>query len=198
MTVEAAIRNLWGEEEPAELISGNYNPWQVAVPVFGVLIVARLDAEVEGGSGEPIQAYRALLVQPDSKGGYSDESNKVERDAKVVDNDVEVELLPNSSGGDRLVVVLRGAAAPPPAIYTGARCGSCNAPVLWAINEKTGKRVPLDAVTVDDGNIVIVNRKPNGTPIVKYLRKGEAVPDGARYKSHFATCPNADQHRKGK
>lgn len=88
-------------------------------------------------------------------------------------------------------------------------CGSCKAPVKWAINEGSGKREPLDVEPVDNGNIEIVGvsrrHEDHGvveTPVIRHLKKGEVdvlpgfeVPD--RYVSHFATCPYAKRHRKG-
>lgn len=72
-------------------------------------------------------------------------------------------------------------------------CGSCKAPVVWVITEK-GKRMPLDKEPVPNGNIIVLN---NG--IAHFLLKDEPVkPETKRYVSHFATCPNAGQHRKGK
>lgn len=97
----AQMRVLDGRQvNDLEFVLGqDHNPYQVRVPGFGVLIIARRYAD---------NAWRALLVQPDPHGGYSEESPKLEREAVVVDTgDVEVELLPGREGrGDRLVVVL--------------------------------------------------------------------------------------------
>lgn len=68
-------------------------------------------------------------------------------------------------------------------------CRSCGAPILWARTVQ-GKAIPLDAQRSERGNIE--------------LRGGTAhyvTPDinaELRYISHFATCPQADQHRKPK
>ena len=59
-------------------------------------------------------------------------------------------------------------------------CKKCGAPMKW-VKSKAGKWMPLDAeplkvVTQDaDGDWVVVTA----------------------YTSHFATCPNADEFRKG-
>ena len=60
---------------------------------------------------------------------------------------------------------------------------SCNAPIMWAVTTD-GKKVPLD----EDPLLVAVLDKPGDPPVVKFVR--------ARL-NHFATCPNAAQHRKG-
>lgn len=95
-----------------------------------------------------------------------------------------------------------------------AKCRSCKQPIRWAITEKNARRIPLDLEPADDGNIVETGATDpsTGAPIVRYLKKSEGVtwptmalvlggqePEPqARYVSHFATCPNADQHRKKK
>jgi hypothetical protein len=72
------------------------------------------------------------------------------------------------------------------------RCRSCQAPMLWARTEK-GRRIPLDVEPYAGDD-------PRGLFV---LRAGVAVavPAGAfedepRYRSHFATCPDASAHRR--
>lgn len=55
-----------------------------------------------------------------------------------------------------------------------ARCRSCRAQIIW-FKTATGKNMPVDADTVE----------PDDDEL-----------DLERHKSHFATCPNANQHRK--
>lgn len=82
-------------------------------------------------------------------------------------------------------------------------CRSCGAPIFWAVNDK-GKREPIDADPREDGNIAIVGKEEGGgDPVVRHLKKGEGdtLPGLAlprRFVSHFATCPNASQHRRAK
>lgn len=71
------------------------------------------------------------------------------------------------------------------------RCRSCDAPVLWANTEK-GRRMPLDPDPYSGPD-----------PRVFVLRAGVAIavtpdafPDEPNYRSHFATCPNAAEHRR--
>jgi hypothetical protein len=56
------------------------------------------------------------------------------------------------------------------------RCSSCRAQIIWFKTE-AGKNMPVDADTVE----------PEDEEL-----------DLTRHKSHFATCPNANQHRKRK
>lgn len=53
--------------------------------------------------------------------------------------------------------------------------------------------MPVDAVPCTDGNLVIVGERI-------YFRHDEDLQFAAdqRYKSHFATCPKAKEHRKRK
>jgi hypothetical protein len=56
------------------------------------------------------------------------------------------------------------------------RCSSCRAKIIWFKTE-AGNNMPVDADTVE----------PEDEEL-----------DLTRHKSHFATCPNANQHRKRK
>ncbi len=78
-------------------------------------------------------------------------------------------------------------------------CRSCGAPLLFAVTESKGRRIPIDADPatgeprpVADGNLQIVGRRADGTPIVRVNN------DGAPYRSHFATCTNPKQHRRSR
>lgn len=59
-------------------------------------------------------------------------------------------------------------------------CSSCGAPIIWA-ESKAGKPTPLDA-------------KPES----RFIFIEGVAQQIMTYTSHFATCPNADQHRRGK
>lgn len=66
-----------------------------------------------------------------------------------------------------------------------ARCRSCHAPIVWAEFRKSGKRMPFDAP------LVVISahsaETPTGTRMVEVVDLAQ---------SHFASCPNADQHRR--
>lgn len=84
-----------------------------------------------------------------------------------------------------------------------SHCRSCRAEVLW-VEWASGKRMPVDA-TPDNRPL------PKGGDIVLAVRGGlfgklvaEKFDTNAhgfarnRYTSHFATCPNANEHRRGR
>ena len=65
-------------------------------------------------------------------------------------------------------------------------CRSCKAPIIWAESVK-GKKMPIDAERVDDGNFEIVG--------------GQAFTvanSGPHYQSHFASCPEANIWREAR
>ncbi len=78
------------------------------------------------------------------------------------------------------------------------QCRSCQAKILWAITP-AGKRMPVDHAPSDDGNILLVHTAMD-TPLAVVLSKeglemASRSPMGLR-TSHFATCPNAEEHRR--
>lgn len=88
-------------------------------------------------------------------------------------------------------------------------CSRCSAPIKWVI-QTTGSLQPLDPDPRADGNIVLTGlTRPHGVrenvPEVRVLTKAErdatgalALDYGSRYVTHFATCPNARDFRKGR
>lgn len=83
-------------------------------------------------------------------------------------------------------------------------CRSCGAPVLWAVTPNS-KAIPLNPEPVENGNLVLDAPHPmlgaggegHGTgPRLARPPQLDDDPDGARYVSHFVTCPNAALHRK--
>ncbi len=69
------------------------------------------------------------------------------------------------------------------------RCHSCEAPVRW-VRTASGKAMPIDPEPVDGGNVWLDS---NG---VAHVGDEQWAPSPRRYKSHFATCPNAAKHRR--
>jgi len=70
-------------------------------------------------------------------------------------------------------------------------CRSCGAQIAWFKSVLTDKAMPVDVEPVADGNVVIRNGKAH------VLRANTPVQDDElRYVNHFATCPNAAEHRK--
>ena len=75
-----------------------------------------------------------------------------------------------------------------------AQCRSCGAEIIW-IHSASGNLMPLDAVPVEDGNMCIVDGKAHSISSDLFE---PMLPQGPRYKSHFATCPQAQKWRKKK
>lgn len=80
-----------------------------------------------------------------------------------------------------------------------SRCRSCNAEILWA-ETANGKKMPLDAEPVDASEllaglqVLLKGRGDHGEDLVtSAVATGLPVP---LYRSHFATCPDAAQHRR--
>lgn len=77
-------------------------------------------------------------------------------------------------------------------------CRSCRAPVVWVATEaregKPSKSMPLDATpdgrveVVEGGNVEYVE---DSTSTVRVVATGQG-----RFRSHFASCPHAREHRK--
>jgi hypothetical protein len=64
-------------------------------------------------------------------------------------------------------------------------CRSCGAPILWVFTEG-GKRMPVDAKPASG---LVLDDPESPTPTARIRRV---------YTSHFATCPQAAQHRKAR
>jgi hypothetical protein len=74
---------------------------------------------------------------------------------------------------------------------TVARCSSCGAEIEWA-ETRAGNKLPLDVGSFEDGNILVAEHF-DGRVIATVTRTG-----GGDRRSHFATCPNAGEHRKSR
>lgn len=70
------------------------------------------------------------------------------------------------------------------------KCKSCDAPIFWMVHPNTRKPMPIDAVPIPTGNIII--NPLAGT--YGLLKKGETT-GAARYVSHFTTCPAGGFYR---
>lgn len=83
-----------------------------------------------------------------------------------------------------------------PPTYPTAPCSSCAALIVWAVTASTGRAMPVDAAPADDGNVKLTAR--DGQPPLAVVVGNPAKMFGVRwkYRSHFATCPNAAKHRR--
>jgi hypothetical protein len=82
------------------------------------------------------------------------------------------------------------------------KCRSCKAWVVWALTA-TGRPMPVDAEPHPEGLLVLelgdtirvraanAEERTAVLPLLTHLR-----PEVKLFRSHFATCPNAVQHRK--
>jgi hypothetical protein len=74
-------------------------------------------------------------------------------------------------------------------------CRSCGAEILWAETER-GKRMPVDKEPVADGNLGLFYLGDQDEPQIRPLDAAPQLFDTeVRYVSHFATCPDAAEHR---
>lgn len=73
-------------------------------------------------------------------------------------------------------------------------CRSCGAPIMWAATPK-GRRMPMDPEPTPAGNRQLVDRA--GLAPLSLAVDATTPPEVPRYTAHFATCPNAQAHRKG-
>lgn len=80
-------------------------------------------------------------------------------------------------------------------------CTSCGAPIYWARRGgPVGAWHPIDKDPTPHGELLMIHsRRAN---LLIYMKLSD-VPDVSvegrnRYQSHFATCPNAKNHRKAR
>ena len=78
--------------------------------------------------------------------------------------------------------------------YRIEACRSCNAPVIWAATNG-GKTMPVDAEPVDDGNVELRPGRYGGGAVATVLSGPPLFAPSPLRKSHFATCPQADEWR---
>lgn len=90
------------------------------------------------------------------------------------------------------------------------RCRSCRQRILWAVTVPGHKRVPLNEDTANPGDFaafVLVDGKWAYHPADLLTRMSakrgmttweadQAVTQMPHHLSHFATCPDAEQHRR--
>jgi hypothetical protein len=77
--------------------------------------------------------------------------------------------------------------------FTQDSCASCGAAIIWA-QLQSSRRIPIDFEPHVQGNVVL-SRRPWGvlaSPVKAMLAFGRKD----LRRSHFATCPKADEHRR--
>lgn len=71
------------------------------------------------------------------------------------------------------------------------QCSSCGAPIVF-LETVTGRVMPVDPEPVSTGNLRVVGDRAEAIGGDPTLFSGDEL----RYVSHFATCPNASEHRR--
>ncbi|MGE4425478.1 MAG: hypothetical protein AB7G37_03385 [Solirubrobacteraceae bacterium] len=75
-----------------------------------------------------------------------------------------------------------------------ATCRSCGAGVQWVLLDG-GSKNPLDPEPVENGNVYV--RRDGTAKVLTADELGRARAEGhPLHISHFATCPNANKHRR--
>ena len=70
--------------------------------------------------------------------------------------------------------------------------------MIWCLTEQ-GRKMPIDPDPVEGGNVIKLWIDPDGNKVIRVLGKGETTETPRkRYVSHFATCPDSDQHRRSR
>lgn len=83
---------------------------------------------------------------------------------------------------------------------TRAKCRSCEAPIFWVFTEN-GRRMPIDADPVAEGNVVLVQEGSGrraivlGPPELFESDDLRELRQRTKYMPHHATCPHADEWR---
>lgn len=69
-----------------------------------------------------------------------------------------------------------------------AFCRSCGAAIDWHTME-SGKKMPVDKDAQPDGNLAY-------DPVANTMRVAPPGTKPVMYRSHFASCPKANDHRR--
>ena len=77
-----------------------------------------------------------------------------------------------------------------------ALCRTCRAPIWWGVTLKD-RSMPFNPEPTEDGEWVIDGKTDNGAPRVRRHEPLTDPEDTKRYTPHWATCPDADEHRGG-
>lgn len=81
-----------------------------------------------------------------------------------------------------------------------ARCRVCPAEIIWAVNQHTGRPIPLDKLATPDGNVHVtfLGSPPRAHVMTLFERnkrieevRGLGMPTPMFYVEHHATCSGA-------
>jgi hypothetical protein len=84
-----------------------------------------------------------------------------------------------------------------------AKCSSCGADIFWVKLIPSGRRHPVDEKPHEKGSISLTGvseagRAEQAVVLGRSARERELNDGGLLYMSHFATCPDAANHRRPK
>jgi len=79
--------------------------------------------------------------------------------------------------------------------YDIANCRTCQAPIIWATSSG-GKRMPVDAEPVPDGNVELTLQPGAFVGPVAAVLTGPSLFEKPLRTAHFTTCPDAEQWRR--
>jgi hypothetical protein len=74
-------------------------------------------------------------------------------------------------------------------------CRTCSMAIRW-VKLPSGKLMPVDAEPDPRGTVAIHSDGVRAAVLTKEERE-DLPPDTPLYLSHFVTCPQAEQHRRG-
>lgn len=81
-------------------------------------------------------------------------------------------------------------------------CKSCRAAIAF-VRLPSGRRLPINPTPTDNGNVHVTGSHLDTEPAARVINsQTDSLFDNAAttptYTSHFATCPNANQHRRSR
>ena len=82
-----------------------------------------------------------------------------------------------------------------PADFVRDECGSCRAPIIWAVTTR-GKDMPVNADPAPSGGNIALDLRPGMDPLARVLTVTQQFGRTSLYLSHFVDCPQAPRWRK--
>jgi hypothetical protein len=83
-----------------------------------------------------------------------------------------------------------------------AKCRSCGELILW-VEWSSGKKMPANVTAQTllgeddrDSDFLVVDYRPSENKLLAHKYDAKKHRGRNLYRSHFATCPNAKEHRK--
>lgn len=82
--------------------------------------------------------------------------------------------------------------------WPASACRTCHSSIVWA-QTTGGKRMPVDAAPSAGGTVVLAEQGPGLPPLAMVLHteaERDTAPAASLHTAHFATCPQANKHRR--